>query len=182
MRTILRGTIVAMTALLLTACTYTPDKRAWTDIEYPTQYVQLEVMNAAGMSALEVTATREVLTKALNDLRIDISPDADRKVIVEVVGYNEQSSIASALRWTIEIVVGVPLAHWTTNELKFRSRLIMKDGRIVEFDKFAEINESGREFKHLQENMARRVAYAVFTAAALADAQERGYNQISVNK
>lgn len=182
MKMLVNGTIVAMVAMLLTACSYTPDQRTWTDIAYPTQSVQLEIVDRDNMSKKEFGEIQANLTKALKDLRIEVSPAANRKLIVEVVKYNEQSAVTTALQWIVQVTFPGPWAFYSNNTLELRARLIREDGSAIEFPKLAEISESGREFKHLQENMTRRVAYAVFTADALADAQERGYNQISVNK
>lgn len=170
--------LAAMLAILfLSACSYIPDQRAWTDIEYPTQSVQLEIVDKDDMSKKETEEIRTVLIKTLNDLKIEVSQSTGRKLIVEVVKYNEQSAITTALRWFIQIQLPGPWAYYTTNALDLRARLIKEDGSVIEFSKLAEINESGREFAYLRENMARRVAYAVFTADALAVAHAHGYDR-----
>ncbi|MDE1919466.1 MAG: hypothetical protein KGH56_02080 [Patescibacteria group bacterium] len=100
------------------------------------------------------------------------------KLVVEVTKYNEQSAAASYSRWVGEFMTPpVPWAHFTSNAYELRARLIRKDGSVIEFAKLAEISEGGRELKHVQENMARRVAYFVFTADALAKAHELGYDK-----
>ncbi|MCX6788045.1 MAG: hypothetical protein NT108_02705 [Candidatus Kaiserbacteria bacterium] len=175
--------MVATTIVLfLSACSYTPDQRVWTDIAYPTQSVQLEIVDRDSMSKKETEEIRTVLAKTLNDLKIEVSPTAGRKLIVEVVKYNEQSVVTTALQWIIQTTFPGPWAFYSNNALDLRARLIKEDGSVVEFTKLAEISESGRDFKYLQENMARRVAYAVLTADALANAHERGYDKVSANK
>lgn len=172
---ITHGLVAMLVILFFSACNYTPDKRAWTDIAYPAQAVRLEIENKANMNNDEIRGTEEVLIRALHDLHIDVHQTADRKLLVEIVKYNEQSAVITTLRW-ISSVVGLPLAHYTSNVFDLRARLVKEDGTVVEFTKLAEISESGREFKYLQENMARRVAYAVLTADALARAHELGYD------
>ncbi len=177
----LRGASATLAILFLSACTYTSHQRSWSDIEYPTRSVQLEIVNTAGMNTAEAQATKEVITKALRDLRINAGPNADRKLIVEVVRYNEQPAAESALKWICEFVVPGGWAHRTSNAFDLRARLIMPDGRVVEFAKLAEISEKAREFSDIQENMASRIAYFVFTDDIHDKLQECG-NLISTNK
>lgn len=175
--------LIAMLAILfLSACSYTPDQRAWTDIAYPAQSVQLVIVDKDNMSKKETEEIRSVLTKTLHDLRIEVNPTAGRKLVVEVVKYNEQSAVTTALRWIIQTTLPGPWALYTTNALNLRGRLVREDMSVVEFTKLAEISESGREFSYLRENMCRRVAYAVFTADALAKTQEIAYERTSANK
>ncbi|MDO8231696.1 MAG: hypothetical protein Q7T37_00635 [bacterium] len=171
------GLVAILAILFLSACNYIPDQRAWTDIEYPAQSVQLEIVDKDNMSRKEIEEIRTVLTETLHDLRIEVGPAAGRKLIVEVVKYNEQSAVTTALRWIIQTTLPGPWAYYSTNALDLRARLVREDGSIIDFTKLSEINESGREFKYLQQNMARRVAYAVFTADALAVAHALGYDR-----
>lgn len=175
-----RKMISLMLAILfVSACSYTPDRRSWTDIALPAQSVQLEIVDKAGMNKNEIETTREVLAEALKGLRITVDPAAERKLVVEVVGYNEQSTFLSALRWGIEAMGVPPVAHFTTNNFDLRARLIRKDGSTVEFTKLAEISEAARELRHMQENMARRVAYFVFTADVLDEMNRPAGNVVS---
>jgi len=120
------------------------------------------------MSEEELVTTRQIITRALNDLRISVHPTASRTLVVKVVNYNEQSSMVSNLRWVVQCLFPGPWAFHTWNAFDLRAQLIQADGSVLEFEKFSEIQESGRDFKLLQENMARRVALSVLTADAFA--------------
>ncbi len=180
----IRGLFAAMmvTVVFLSACTYTPDQMVWTDIEYPKKAVQLEIVNSAGMSARETKETLEAITQTLRNYGISVNPAAGRKLIVEVVGYNEQSTTASILRWATEFVLAVPLPHFTSNRFDARARVIREDGSVVEATKLAEISEATREFEHIRENMAQRIAYFTFATDVFAKIHERGYDKVSTNK
>lgn len=178
------GLFAAMiaTVVFFSACTYTPDQMVWTDIEYPKKVVQLEIVNSAGMNAGETEKTIDVLTQTLRNYGIGVSPTAKRKLVVEVVGYNEQSTIVSILRWATEIVFAVPFPHFTSNLFDARARAIREDGSAIEAMKLAEISEAAREFEHIRENMAQRIAYFTFAADVFARIHERGYDKVSTNK
>lgn len=169
-----QGLITVLTLTLLSACNYTPDQRAWSDIDYRPRTLQLDIVNAADLSAAEAAEVREIFVRNLSNIRITVDETAAAKLTVKVVKYNEQWGVVSAARWIIEIAGIPPTAHFTSNSFNLEGNLDMGDERKVTFTDLPKTEESGRNFQLLLERMARQVVGNVFTSTGLYKAQKLG--------
>ena len=159
--------IAMLSVLFLSACAYDPIQRTALDPKYPSQSTRLEIVDKAGMSAEESRITREILMRALGYIRVSVDEAAKQQLVVEVVRYNEQSGVVSLLRWGAEFAVPGGWAHYTSNAIELRARLVRKDGSVTEFTKLAEISEAARELGDTETNMAERIAFFFYTADVL---------------
>lgn len=176
MKTIfVRNGLFAMLALtLLSGCFYTADQRAWPDIDYRPRTLQLDIVNAANLSAEEVAQIREIFVKKLNDVRVTVNETSTTKLTVKVVKHNEQWGVVSAARWIVEIAGLPPTAHFTSNAFDLEGHLDMGEGQKVTFTDLPKTAESGRSFPLLLERMVRQVAGDVLTSKGLLKAQKLG--------
>ena len=176
------GLLALLASILLSACFYTPDQRAWSDIEYRPKTIQLKLVNADNLNDTEFAEAREIFIQKLSDIQILVTETAATKLNVKIVTYNQQSLATSVVRVGIEAGIALPAAHFTTNAFNLEGSLVMEDGRTLEFTELPETKESGRTFRYLLERMARQVVGDVFTSKGLYKAHELGYDKVSTNK
>ncbi len=108
---------------------------------------------------------QKAIAHALNRMGIQTDPNASRTLRVQIVNYKEQSASVTGLRWFAQFMIPGTWAFHTSNALDLNVRIV-ENGKEIAFTEFGQTHESARNFPHLVESMANRIAVAVFTIGA----------------
>jgi hypothetical protein len=117
-----------------------------------------------GVDQKELENFKELTVFELEKRGFVITPDAERKLVIQVVKLDKESMASRITKRAAFMGYGVPLQNTSSNALVVQVFLEDK-GKTTEFKEFQEFKESTKSWEDLKWLVARRIADAVYGAA-----------------